>query len=327
MSGGVWIVKGSDPVLVADGLRSQVDALLAGLDRELALESFDLAEHELGAVIDAAQTPPFLSDRRVVAVRNLAGLESKAKDALAPLVAYLEDPSPTTTLVVEVVGALPPSLSKAAKASGANIVETDAPNRARDRMAWVGEQAVLAGVRLDNAAIDLVVTTCGDDLARVGSVLELLASTFGEAKRLGPNEVAPFLGDAGGVPPWELTDAIDRGDAPAALANLRRLTGSGRHPLQLMAILQTHYLRMVRLDGSEVTSEHDAAGLLGMKGFGARKVLDQSRRLGPANLRRAVALLAAADLDLRGETGVAEDAVMDVLVARLARLSGSARRR
>ena len=42
--------------------------------------------------------------------------------------------------------------------------------------------------------------------------------------------------------------------------------------------------------------------MLGMKGstFPARKALQQSRRLGTERVRRAVELLAAADLDLRG---------------------------
>jgi hypothetical protein len=38
-------------------------------------------------------------------------------------------------------------------------------------------------------------------------------------------------------------------------------------------------------------------------------------------VRRAFELLAAADSDLRGGTGLDEDVVMDVLIARLARLA------
>ena len=60
-----------------------------------------------------------------------------------------------------------------------------------------------------------------------------------------------------------------------------------------------------------------------MKGstFPARKALQQSRRLGTERVRRAVELLAAADLDLRGVTAWPEETVMEVLVARLAHLS------
>jgi DNA polymerase-3 subunit delta len=84
---------------------------------------------------------------------------------------------------------------------------------------------------------------------------------------------------------------------------------------------------MVRLDGAGVAGEKDAAALLGMKGstFPAKKALQQGRSLGSAKLARAVHLLAAADLDLRGRTDQPGEQVLEVLVARLAALSGRSR--
>ena len=56
-------------------------------------------------------------------------------------------------------------------------------------------------------------------------------------------------------------------------------------------------------------------------GFPASKALRQSRRLGGERIAEAVALLATADLDLRGAREWDDRLVMEVLVARLARLS------
>jgi DNA polymerase-3 subunit delta len=80
---------------------------------------------------------------------------------------------------------------------------------------------------------------------------------------------------------------------------------------------------MLMLDGAPVTGEKDAARLLNMKGstFPARKALNQVRKLGHTRVVRALDLLAGADLDLRGRRAWPEDLVMEVLVARLARLS------
>ena len=47
-----------------------------------------------------------------------------------------------------------------------------------------------------------------------------LAATFGGSRLLGADDVEPFLGEAGGVPPWELTDAIDAGNTVLALETL-----------------------------------------------------------------------------------------------------------
>ena len=48
--------------------------------------------------------------------------------------------------------------------------------------------------------------------------------------------------------------------------------------------------------------------------------MQQYRRLGGSGVQRAIELLAAADLDLRGAKELPDDIVMEVLVARLSRL-------
>ena len=156
------------------------------------------------------------------------------------------------------------------------------------------------------------------------NLLSTLESVYGTAASVGVAEVEPFLGDTGGVPPWELTDAIDSGRIDVALDKLSRMLGNGnRHPLQVMASIQKHYLNISRLDGAPVSGEKQAAQLLGMKGstFPAKKALTQSKRLGPDRTKRAVELLAEADRNLRGEIGWPPELVMEVLVARLANLS------
>jgi DNA polymerase III subunit delta len=115
---------------------------------------------------------------------------------------------------------------------------------------------------------------------------------------------------------------------PLSLDRLQRMMGAGdRHALAIMATLHSHYLRMVKLDGANVRSEKDAAALLGMKGstFPAKKAMNQGRKLGSKGVKRSLALLAGADVDLRGARAWPDDLIMEVLVARLARQSRSSR--
>jgi DNA polymerase-3 subunit delta len=89
-----------------------------------------------------------------------------------------------------------------------------------------------------------------------------------------------------------------------------------------MAVLHGHYTKLARLDGVDARSEQDAAAAMGIKpGFPAKKALANYRRLGGGGVQRAIQLLADADLDLRGDTDLGDDVVMEVLVARLARLT------
>src|SRR5690606_11384903 len=138
------------------------------------------------------------------------------------------DPLPTTSLVlVWSGGRVPKSLVDAVKGCKGAQIDVDP---GRKLAAWAGEQVAAAGLDLDRPALDRLVGWLGDDPQRLVGLLGTLVGAFGAGARLGLADVEPYLGEAGGVPPWELTDALDRGDIAGALAKLRRMTeGGGRH--------------------------------------------------------------------------------------------------
>ena len=316
----VHLLTGDDESMLRAAVSELVHELVDGGDRSLMVDEFDGEDVEVRAIVDSAQTPPFLTERRVVVARDVGRFSA---DQLAPMVAYLGDPLPSTALVlVGGGGRLPKALTDAVKKAGGTARSTDAPQRARDRQGWVVDHAAAAGVKLAPPAAAFVAERLGEDVGRLDGLLATLAATFGGSRQLRPDDVEPFIGEAGGVPPWDLTDAIDAGNTSAALAVLGRMSGpGGRHPLQLMAILHGHYGRLARLDGVDVRSEAEVAEVLGIKpGFPAKKALTQYRRLGGDGVRRAIELLAVADLDLRGRRDLDDDVVMEILVARLSRL-------
>ena len=326
-----YLVRASDAGLRNEALHALVHELVGDGDAGLMVEDFDFAEDaEPGAIIDAARTLPFLTDRRIVVARDVT---NHSTDALAVIIEYLADPSPTTSLVL--VAAIgdngpkgPKALFDAVKKVG-HIVDASIPG-GKGRGMWLTEHLKSAPVKLDGAAANLVDKHLGEDLGRLSNLLESLAAAYGVGSKVGVDEVEPFLGEAGSVPPWELTDAIDAGDIPRALSSLHRMLRAGdRHPLQILATLHGHFGNMLKLDGRNVRAESEAAEILGMKRstFPAKKAMEQGRRLGHDGVARAIHLLSEADLTFRGfGKDWPQDLVMEVLVARLCRLAPGRRR-
>ncbi|HUP87186.1 MAG TPA: DNA polymerase III subunit delta [Acidimicrobiales bacterium] len=320
----VYLIRGDDVVLLSEATRALVATLVVAEDAGLAVEEIDLEaldDHGLGALLDACLTPPFLTDRRVVVARNAGVLN--AEDA-ARVVQYLDDPLDTTVLVlIGGGGTIPPKLVAAIKKVGEHV-DAGAPRQARERTSWLVERLRKAPVKLDNKAAQKLGEHLGEDVSRLSGILDVLAAAYGEGANVDVEQLEPYLGEAGGMAPWDLTDAIDKGDAPTALELLHRLMkGGDRHPLVVLATLHRHFGQMLRLDGSGARDEADAAATLGLTGssFPAKKALAQGRRLGGPKIQRAIALLAEADLDLRGQKAWPEDLVMEVLIARLCQLS------
>lgn len=359
MSAHVHLIKGDDPALRDRLVDTVVAELLGADDRSLALEDHSLAGRRRGSdepaeeqtdaesveqpvfsrIVNALESPPFMSASRVVVVREIGNLTTEQLDVLT---AWIADPVVTTKLVLVAGGGKTSArLAKAIKEHGGEIhvPAAEARTKAGDP-GPVARQLKLsaqqAGIRIAPDAAARAADHLGSDAGRVPELVALLHATYGEGAMIDLAAVEPYLGASGTAERWALTNAIDRGDVAGALAvtdRLLRSTSAAQpkplHPLQLLAQLQFHYRALARLDDPRVVTKEHAAEVLGGSPWAAKHRLDAARTLGTAGLREAYRLLAQADMDLRGGSGVPEETVVEILVARLARLAsgrGAARR-
>jgi DNA polymerase III subunit delta len=342
----ITYVQGSDPSLRDREVQRVIDELLGPIDRSLALddhtvesrrraaadsEPADDDEPSTGAslelpaftaIVNALQSPPFMTECRVVVVREIGNLTSEQGKWLAE---WMTDPLDGVHLVLVAGGGrVPAALDKAAKA------QAEVVGPAGEQTSAALTNAVKAArLKLSSDAATRITTHLGDDAGRVPELVELLRATYGSGAALDVDDVEAYLGELGTAGRFDLTNAIDRGELGSALEVLHRLvtaTSASQpkplHPMQVMASLVYHYQRLLRLDDPSITTKEHAAEVLGMKSpNGARFPLEAARRLGTDGLREALALLAQAELDLRGQSGLDERTAIDVLVARLAALS------
>ena len=337
-----YIVRGTDPILRDAALDELVRGLLGDDDRTLAREDFTIPgratgegdgggaearEDAVAAVLNSAQSPPFMTARRIVVVRDVGNLTAADAAALAP---YLADPLDTTELVFVSGGSrIPDALARQLKAIKAREVGPSA-EKTSDVLATSLSDA---GIRLRPDAVHAVSRHLGEDAGRVPALVSTLAASFGEGVTLDADDVAPYLGGVGAVPGYELTNAVDAGDVPGALDVLTRLlTASGgrqarpMHSLQVLGLLHSHYRRMLRLDDPAVRTTADAVAALGgkVRDYPARKAREAARALGSDGLRRAFDHLHQADLDLKGARAIPPEVVLEILVTRLAGLASRA---
>jgi DNA polymerase-3 subunit delta len=340
--GGIYLVKGGDPILRDRELARLLDELVGDEDRTLLVEEYTVpakasagaaseddapAEDVAGAgpivsaVVNAAQSPPFMTEKRIVVVRDYEALPA---DSVAPIVDVLGDLLDTTDVVFvagaggRVVKALADALGDANVRGGASEKLTDVLQRELDD----------AGLTLRGDAARVVLAHLGDDAGRIAALVELWSSTFGAGAQLELDDVTPYLNEVGAVKPFELTNRIEEGDVAGALEVLHRLLTvtsptqpKPMHPLQVLGILGGRYRKLARLDAGTIATVDDAHRVWGGKSsYPAKKALEATRSLGSEGFARAFAELHRADIGIKGATGMPEGAVLEVTVARLANL-------
>jgi DNA polymerase-3 subunit delta len=227
VSAPIVVVYGDEAFQKTEALRQQVDALLPPeVDRALALSECDGSRSDdqggpsLAGVMDDLLTLPFLSDRRVVVIRDADRFISAHRDRLEN---YLKSPSPTGTLVLE-CRSFPSStrLSKASSAAGGRLIECKKLKHPA-LVNFVNAQARLRGKRIDPSAANRLVARIGEDQAALANEVEKLDLYSAERDRIVDSDVDALVVLSREEKIFAVMDAAAGGDLPEAFGLWRQV--------------------------------------------------------------------------------------------------------
>ena len=243
----VYYLTGSEDVLKDELVGLILDRAVVPESRDFNLDvrqAADLNGESLHALVE---TPPLLTERRVVVIKNLEQWRSNAK-VWRVLERYVANPSPTTVLVLTHGTDKPRSELE----QHAVHVGVDPLNPARTAR-WVNRRAERAGLALDGEAAQHLVRAVGGELAQLGMEIEKLAAAYGN-QPLTVEEVAQFVGVRRGETVSDWVNAILIRRIARAVAMLETVLGmSGVTGVRLLGTLGTALigLRLARtlLDG------------------------------------------------------------------------------
>ena len=172
----MYVLSGDDESVLRTVVRELLNELVGDSDSSMMVDEFDDAEYSMQSVADAAHTPPFLTDRRVVVARNVGRFNLAD---LSPLLSFLENPLDSTDVVlVGGGGAIPKKLLDAVKAAGGEVRSTSVAPRGKDRALWVRSRAAAKGVDLDDRVVARLVDWLGENSGALDGILDTIASSL-----------------------------------------------------------------------------------------------------------------------------------------------------
>jgi DNA polymerase-3 subunit delta len=179
--------------------------------------------HRRRAIVDAANTLPFLSDVRLVVVKNV---EKLGKSDSELLVSYLANPSPTTVMaLVATKLAKSTRLYKAAAKVGPKAVIDCAPKSARELPALVQSMAKTHRATMDARAAAELVERIGDSTVQLDNEVRKLADIArarGDAQ-ITEQDVIKLIPRLTDVKPWQFADALSDRDAHRCAVLISRM--------------------------------------------------------------------------------------------------------
>jgi len=310
----VYVLRGTDPFLMAKGRATVRERTIGDADPGLALAEFDGAEAAAPDVLDALRTLPLLADRRLVLVRDADAFLNAGTRPL--LEKYLAEPSEAGVLCLE-VGSWNPSTRLAKAVSRVGLVvacEADKPNMIP---AWLQKQAESQfGKTLTFEAAQMLQAFLGDDFAALTHALDALALYVGQADLIEATHVDALVSRGHHERVWALCDAVAEGQVARALELLDVFWTEGMTAPQIVGLLRPTYRQLIRVGAMAETMGIDAA-------------MDRARvhRAAMDRIRRAArrfsvddladAYQALVDADLAAKTRPDDRMAMETLIHRL----------
>ncbi|MBW3595333.1 MAG: DNA polymerase III subunit delta, partial [Actinobacteria bacterium] len=288
----------SAPVYLLSGEPFLADEALAKLRDEVGSDplsdvTFD-SDVEVAELMGALQTPSLLGGSRLVVVH---GAESLVKEQAEAISAYVEAPS--SSAVLALVASAKTKVDAAVKKHGA-VIALEAP-KGRRLAGWIRDRARGHRLTVDDKAAWALIDSVGGDLRDLDGALSQLATAHGPGARIGAADVRRAFPRLADERIYAFTDAVGERRIAPAMTALRRLLEQGDEPLVLFGSLVAHVRRMLRVRPYVDQGVRAVADVAGMPEWRAERLAKQARTYKEEELVDALSLLAATDVEMKGD--------------------------
>lgn len=216
----VYVIAGEDPSLVNAKYTDIIDQLVPSEERDTGLLVIDADKAIIGEIFDELRTLPFLTKRRIVALRNADKFISNNRESLER---YFESPSSTGILVMT-VSSWPSNTRLAKKLPDVGTFEEVKSPTGQDltnRLIDYAREAHSKG--LDYRTAGLLIELAGDNLTRLYTEIDKLAAYAANEKAITTAHVESLIGRNREFDAFEVIESCLQQKTGPAIERLRKM--------------------------------------------------------------------------------------------------------
>ncbi|MBR3019730.1 MAG: DNA polymerase III subunit delta [Clostridia bacterium] len=329
---GCYLFEGEEEYTKRSALKALREKVAGG--DFAAMNDTRLMDPAPDALIAAAETLPFMSDRRFIEVRDSAMLTAgKAKEydedsAVKELDAYLGHLPDTAVIVFFVRGKADgrKKLYQIMKKKG-QIVAFD-PLDDKELARWIAVTLKKEGKKISLSACQRLWFSAGRDLTLLSNEIGKLAAYAGDHEEVTEDDIAAVCVQSTEYKVYDMADILLSGQGAKALRMLEALLRDGEERLMLLSLLgrqcrQLCYAKAMAAGGAQ---HGEIAGKMGLPGFVVRKLLDTARAYTQEQLNEMARLCLDTEYRVKSgqlmEAGALEKVMLQILSLREANRYG-----
>ncbi len=291
----------------------------AALTKAILPEGAEMMNHDIfeekrataAAIMDAAETLPFLNEKRLVTVRNSEFFQKGGrKEEGEKLKAFLADlPETVCLLFIEEKAEKTNGLYKAVAKYG-QAVEFKKPTE-KDLGTWIKKRCKENGMEMSEGVLNLFLQTVDHDMENIDGELQKLMAYKGEEKEIKAEDIRAVCTVSLEARVFDLVRAVAEKRPEKAVQIYRTLLSMKESPYMVLSLITRQFrliLETMLLSQSGMTN--DAIGArLEIQDFAVKEYLRQSKRFSAEGWKHAVRDCLQVDLDIKSGKAAEETAV------------------
>jgi DNA polymerase-3 subunit delta len=216
----IFVIAGKDPSLLNIECEQLLDRLLTPDERATGLFNPDPEQVSAAQIFDELRTLPFLSERRVVLVKNADDFISENRPLLE---SYFDNPSPTATLILTVsTWRKDTNLAKKLQKTGRLLTITE-PKGGQIPVRLIQYAHDAHDKKLSFDAAQLLVDIAGDALGQLYTEIDKLALFADDQKTITAQHIESLIGHNRLYNAFAVIDAVLAREPAQAIDRLRKM--------------------------------------------------------------------------------------------------------
>ncbi|MAO08808.1 MAG: DNA polymerase III subunit delta [Alteromonas sp.] len=293
----VYFLMGEEPYYI-DGVSDFIEAnILTEEEQGFNQMVFYGRDVSIEDIVSQAKRYPMMADRQVVIVKEAQDLSRTIEN----LVSYVENPQPTTVLVIcykyKKLDARK-KLSKAVKKHGVlmeskKLYENQVPD-------WIRRVMVGRGYTITPKAAQMLTEFLGNDLSKVNNELEKLQLILKSGEQVTPQVIEENIGISKDFNNFELQSAIATKDVKKAFGIVQYFSNNPKnHPLVMTVALLYSFFSKLLLYHS-LSDKSSAPRTLGVNPYFIKEYQEAARNYPMKKVSAIVSVIREVDLKGKG---------------------------
>ena len=300
----VFLFYGNEELMI----KNKIDKLVNSItDNQYNINVYDMQINNVSMAVQDLLTPPFLSDNKVVIIKNpifLTKLKSEIEHKTEMLLNYLDNIEETSYLIIDASGLKIEennSLYKKLKQKG-EVSETKELSQV-EMKGWLKRKFAIIGKEITDEAVLLFFERIGWNLLTANNEFDKVANYVGSKETITLSDIEKVVVKELETDVFKLTNALQEGDRKQVILLYQDLVKTGNDPVKLLGLVSktvkdTYNVCLMLEKGYK---QIDIANTLGVSTGRAYYIIKSARSFKIDKLENL--LLQLHDLDYRIKTG------------------------